>query len=343
MQSGKLTSTEGKKIKTECEKLKTQYENNIKALQSELKKKMPSSLSNISNASIKNNLSEIRKTFLTLVKRYAAWPNVNLQKGELFEFVVGILGVDVSAMAMNEIDQVLKGLTQREDIIYNFDAFHQGSIQAALRANNKTMTKNGTQCIVKSNAAQGKVDVEFLWQEKKVSASVKNYKLNNSYAFIHVLSGSPLAYMLQTENANNRDFINHYLNLWSQHEENRMPATANLANKKKESAEGMKLLLFYKALTGDGLLGRAPANVFILNERSSNTAKVFTMKMIIDKINKNNMSALSVHANDQDLKKIKFNNPSNAGSIDARINALIADLHATKISAGFSPKNLGII
>ena len=122
-----------------------------------------------------------------------------------------------------------------------------------------------------------------------------------------------------------------------------MLSAANLANKKKESAEGMKLLLFYKALTGDGLLGRAPANIFILNERSSNNAKVFTMQMIIDKINKNNMSALSVRANDQDLKKIKFSNPINADSIDARINALIADLHATKISAGFSPKKLGII
>jgi hypothetical protein len=83
-----------------------------------------------------------------------------------------------------------------------------------------------------------------------------------------------MAYMLQYEDT---DFINHYLNLWSTHKNADLSAAYKL--RRIDAAKSMKLLLFYKALTGANLGGRNSANLLIINDTSKSkegAVKVFT-------------------------------------------------------------------
>lgn len=338
-QYGKLDAHKAQKILTECAQLQKEYEIAIANLKQDFQnKEIPISLKSL-NKPQANKFLQIREQYLNLITQHAAYPNINLQKGELFEFVVGCLGVEIQAISYDEIDKVLKGLTERENITYDFSAFSGNSLQQALKK-----SKNDTSVSIRSNRVQGKVDVEFTWNQKSIAASVKNYQMSNEYNFVHILSESSLSYMLQTEKSN-FGFINHYLNLWSPHldlktnkEAKNPPSLMSALNAKKdESSLSMKLLLFYKALTGDGLLGRKPANLFILNNRSKNSSKVLTMDNILQQVSeKLSLASVQTNGGTSILKKtFHFENPYSAATSEIRINALIASVHSTKISASF--------
>lgn len=339
-QGGELDVRKAQKILSECDKLQKEYEIAIENLKKDFQnREIPISLKSLDKSQASKFL-QIREQYLNLIAEHAAYPNISLQKGELFEFVVGCLGVEIQAISYDEIEKALKGLTERENITYDFSAFSGNSLQQAMKK-----SKSDTTVYVSSNRVQGKVDVEFTWNQKSIATSVKNYQMSNEYNFVHILSGSPLSYMLQTEKSN-FGFINHYLNLWSPHldlktnKEAKNPPSlmSTLGVKKDESGLSIKLLLFYKALTGDGLLSRKPANLFILNDRSKNSSKVLTMDYILQQVSEN-LSLASVQDGNRKKsildKTFRFENPYSAATSEIRINALIASVHSTKISAAF--------
>jgi hypothetical protein len=57
---------------------------------------------------------------------------------------------------------------------------------------------------------QDKLDVLFNWDGDELKVSAKNYKLEDSSAMIHLVSGTSLLYLISSEKT---DFVNHWLNV----------------------------------------------------------------------------------------------------------------------------------
>jgi hypothetical protein len=152
--------------------------------------------------------------------------------------------------------------------------------------------------------------------------------------------------MIQDENPN---YVNHILNILASH------STKNVKGKEakeKESAsintiKGMtarvrnelRLLLFYKALTGD-LNKRKKANLFIVNDLSGKGVRIFTVSELIDSVASNpNSNKLSITAVNSEMTPF-LNKGGDAISQAARISALLSDVHARKITVKVSSEIL---
>lgn len=280
-------------------------------------------------AGVKTKLGKIRSELIDLITLYAKYPSVNLQKGELFEQVVGYIGEGMQAKGYGAVtDVVVSGLKGQEDVTYDLTQFEN------LAKNEKTfkVQKEGAS-LVCTGKSQGKVDVSFSWKEKEIRASVKNYNLTNHW--IHLLSDSSLAYLLQYED---KDFTNHFLNLLTTHES--ASSSDEYKDRKTEILLSMKLLLFYKGLTGDGLgTDRRSANLFIVNDAATGQARVYSMKEIIQKAQKT-VGRMSVRIDGKDIAQMRLlaNNwvgDPNAYSIEqarVRIGNVLQELHSRKVS-----------
>lgn len=133
-----------------------------------------------------------------------------------------------------------------------------------------------------------------------ISAKNVDFK-GEKYNYIHTLEGSSLDYLLQDENP---DFVNHYLNLFSLHYGKRAK-NINWDAQRKEIMEVMKLLISYKALTGD-TFGRKDykTNVFVINEKSRGV-KVISIAKLLKEMQNRHFGNLSISGNVGDLYKNK--------------------------------------
>lgn len=279
---------------------------------------------------IDNLISKIN----TLVKTYATTPALNLQKGELFEFLIAMLpGLAKSELqvGMKELEDLVKENKKGQDrasVSINLENFTD-EIDWNAVSHKGYVIDNDTKTMVSVLASQGKVDVAITWNDKYIPISAKNVNINSSFG-VHVLSGSSLLYLLQDENT---DFVNHYLNILAQHDDGEINLPA--------AHDAAKTTILYKALSGK-TYGREnmSADIFLVNDNKSGTVRAYDIPTLVKKASENLDLYTEITANKTDLAKIKLKNEYVESGYKSRISNLIAQVHQQKVSAALKPNLL---
>lgn len=287
----------------------------------------------------KEMIISINETLNQLIKDYLATPAINLQKGELFEYVIALAPAVALQKGTKELNKELQNFAKtkvggdRSRVQINLDKNFDEEIGRAL-ANASIpgyMLNSDNNTILSYGVSQDKIDINLSWGGKTIPVSAKNIKLNSPYN-IHILSGSSLLYLLQNENS---DFINHYLNVTSFHKDRE--ADLSLFHAAHEAA---KIAILAKALTGN-LENRKSATTFIINDNSKTgeeSIQIYDMYDLVKKAITNIDSYAKITGNGKDLSSIYFNNKlvdMQKLSSDAAINRianLLLNIHSYKIN-----------
>lgn len=314
-------------------------------------------INNIQNQNIKqqthktNRISKIQSKFKELqeqVNNFITFslqkPAVNLQKGNLFEYLIAYLPLFSLREGSDEINEQLKKIQVaggvKEDVRVNPNYFLDGLISDSEQ---KTDFDNGS-LRISPKRSQGKVDVFLTWQGQELRVSAKNVHLKNNY-FIHILSGSSLLYLIQELDSN---FVNHFLNLSAHKINNNYLQTA-----KEQVINELKFTLILKALIGGELEGngRSKANLFIVNDNSEqgNGIKVYNINDLINIIsdemeqNKNNekftIQGITIGSSRKTFGKnflLKNELVKEENGALKRIANILSEVHAQKINASLS-------
>lgn len=297
----------------------------------------------------KSLIDKINEALDTFILKPA---NLNLRRGDFFEYVIAVAPLVARNEAMqvstemieNMIKESVVGTSSRYKIEFDKKYF---SDMVNFEELNFQNYNNSDGILTSYLTSQGKIDVELQWTgNNNYHISAKNINFKNKIADIHLVSGSSMLYMIQNSDP---IFVNHYLNITSTHNTEKDLYSPNLSYIKL-AHETMKLELFIKALTGN-LHGRPAANIFIVNDRSKkgrNGVKVIDMEDIINKIfslsnifsdNKN----IAVKTKETDLSNIVFKNHIagdkknlNDNDAETRLLRLLTDIHAKKINVSIS-------
>lgn len=313
-------------LKTRIKELQSYYRNLAREFE-RAKKENGLDASKAVMAREAKTLKEKRRYINELIKEYAAYPAVNLQKGTFFENLITYAPYVAQSQAEAAIGSVIGDVV--EDVSFNSSNFASQFLTEQITS----------EVLEKTTVSQGKIDVMIQWNGKDIGISAKNVNMNN-FHYIHVLSGSSLLYMLQDIDA---DFVNHFLNLYAQHGKNRdgsSLASYDLQLNARKSAilQEVKLILLYKAMTGD-TNGRSSANLFVVNDAATGKVRVIDMYTLLEKVSKENIQGIQFNGKTFN-EKIRFANVWNQGSPQQRISGLLLDVHAQKVTASLNPKFL---
>lgn len=336
-----LRSTDGtanrKEIKQQIEALNKQYKELKNNIYKTDRGQTIMSLSNdkkYSNKHLLEDFESFSKNLNTLIKQYASIPAINLQKGDLFEYLIALAPLTAQDLATEAIENKIRNSVlggQREKVKFNKDFF----------TNITQEFENGTLSTTRN--AQGKIDVQLKWSGEDLKISAKNVNLQSYY--IHILSGSSFLYMMQDLN---RDFVNHFINVYSIQKKGGSLA-ADFTQQREDSMDAMKFALMYKALTGDNYQRNA-ANVFVINDNSTSgkgSIKVYTMEQLINKLVSQRLYDSGITINGKTTLNEKFKIKDNIAVNTAkdtqeaakiRITNILAYLHSQKIHASLSTK-----
>ena len=288
----------------------------------------------LAKISIENNenVSNLVTTINQLIKDYSSQPAINLQKGDLFEYVIALAPYVSENMAKKELRDILdlKVLGKdRSKVKINFEKNFSKTINFNSLSFKGYSSDKYNKTMISYGASQDKVDVILDWEGYPYPISAKN--VNLSYPDIHILSGSSLLYLIQDENAN---FINHWLNIIVTHEDEQ-----NMPNKNLSAIHNtMHLTLLYKALTGDTYGRNNPATVFIVNDNHSDKVYIIDMMDLIEKASKNLEGTSSVFISkdgggNTPINKLRIQQRYDAADASERITDIISQLHQQKIAA----------
>lgn len=267
------------------------------------------------------DLRFLREMVNELISEYAAFPTVNLQKGTYFEELIKYAPYAMDGAAEDAIGEAI-GTTGREAAVYTRDNFSKFV----------TTKEDFGGIIATTHTTQGKVDVEITWQGKPLAISAKNVSLDSYY--IHILDGSPLLYMLQDVDS---EYVNHFLNIFASHK-GHSSKSATVASYRTAMLQDIKLILMYKAITGD-VAGRKTANLFIVNDNRTGSVKVYAIDDLIDKIEKQPIDGIQLNGKTFNTSINLYNKWDNVSAMN-RVSKLLADAHAKKVTASLSTKIL---
>ena len=262
-------------------------------------------------------------------------PPIALIKGDLFEDVIKYLPQLVEDCAHGALGNTIKSLGRNtEKIYYDISAFEQhGNFSKQFKETYKDSSISTD--LMEDGQSQGKIDISLEWKNRPLNLSLKNYDLNKAH-WIHLVSGSPLLYLIQDLN---RDFVNHFINIYSKHytaAQSQKQSRKNFRNKNKQLQDEMLLTLLYKAISGDNVK-RSPASIFVLNDSATGNVLVYTIADILEKV-EDNVSLIS--AKDSTGKGLRewslFENKWAPQGYQARINTLLKEIHKRKISVSIN-------
>ena len=311
--------------------LKTEYHNTVSAIAAELQK----NFGDIKKLDKKysRQVSRYRDQLNAMIDLWAFYPPINLQKGDLFEHMIAYAPKVAEQEAFIAANRVLGKVSEQASLSsQNFDS--------------KFITKRFSKdCIEKTTVSQGKVDVEITWNKKEAKISAKNINLSSGY-WINLVSDTSFLSLLQDEDT---DFVNHVLNILAFHKKPRKNEegfnsysqdSAQINLLKKNIIKELRLMFFYKALTGD-FNNRNKANLFVINDNQTGKVRVIDMNELLLKATKrwnslgNNMSAFKIEGVTQSFKLLK-NEKLEEGPA-GRISRLLADAHSRKINVALNP------
>lgn len=297
-------------IKKNLNTLRAEYLKEIQRIQADKQARgLPPTLTSYDAAT---SLGKYKKQLNEMIKEWAAFPAVYLQKGTFFENLIAYAPMVAQNGAEEAIGKVIGDIT--EGVSLNMEHFEGKYITKQLASDVFETTR----------VSQGKIDVEIKWNGKDAKISAKNVNLNNRY--VQLLTGSSLLYLLQDESA---DFVNHALNILSSHP--RGKGNKTVADMRPAMIEELRLIILYKALTGD-VNNRASANLFVVNDNKTGKVRVHDVYDIISKASKNLSSSVAIKGLSASGFK-QFRNQQ-APTPAARISGILADVHSRKISVG---------
>ena len=305
-------------VKKQIQQIRKRYEITARQITQEAKRlNIPITMAE------KQWLGQFRTELNNLIKEYAAYPPIPLQKGTFFEHLIAQAPVVAQHNALTAVGKVVGSSV--ENVKINPSNFAP-----------KYLTEQFTKDVLETtHVSQGKIDVVMKWNGKDVGISAKNVNLNNRY--VTLLSNSSLLFLLSDEPPT---FVNHALNILAAHNSHKKDdssAKATIQSMRPGMIEELRLIIFYKALTGD-VGGRKAANLFVVNDNKTGTVKVHDVNTIIDRIGNNLSHGIAVKGVTQSMSEFK-NNWYN-GSPEARISGLLANVHARKISVGLNTSML---
>lgn len=178
------------------------------------------------------------------------------------------------------------------------------------------------------------IHVDFDWDNKKgLNAQVQEIKLlDNKFQFIKGAYQESLDFLLEEDPF----FGNHYLNLFTQHFDSRSVSWEGLKQLYKET---LKMLLIYKAFTGDGI-NRDITEIIIL--KSGTNVKVYSLRKILQKVMESDSkysSVVSTNGNVRDgdlFKNKKVQAADNMAGARQRIANVLLQAHQRKVQASFN-------
>ena len=267
------------------------------------------------------------------------FPPVENQQGAVFEHAIGMAPEVARGTALAAANMHVSSATyDRERVIVDQKHFTKNMSKTI---GNMWVNTHGT-------TVEGKIDVTMSWRGKQTKISAKSYNLAKS-PYVKISTGSNLIYMLQDINS---DFVNHFLNIFAEHEADDNMASS-LTIKRKEMFEEIKFLTFYKAISGDNY-GRNTADTFVINDVSgTNGVRIYSIDDIVNTVLQRNLidyiriTSSKTGGELRSESQLRFYNhwqgqqgvPSYRSGL-SRISKLILDAHQHKLTFAFNAKQI---
>ena len=262
--------------------------------------------------------------------------SANLQKGTMFEYMLAVAPLVCGKTTVDNLHDFIKksvvGWKKTKVSIDSSNFFKGVDLKSIL---NKYDQQINDHLYVSNSASQDKVDVLLRWNGKKIPLSAKNVNLKSGRE-IHLVSQASLLAMVADLNAN---YMNHFLNIVSQHKSPKDSATiqTSLIN---EAHHSLKRILMLEALEGYKT-GAQQADFFVVNDNATGQVKIYSVaQLVLDAIDQIDNFVKVTTNGDNDIENIRFANDFQIKSYDQRITKLIGDVHAQKITVGLNPNRL---
>lgn len=280
--------------------------------------------------------SQLIRNINTYIQEYAAFPPLSKQQGDVLEHAIIMAPQVASTTALQQANIEMKKMG-RETVIIDPTHFSK----------NLSKTIGNMWVNTHATSVEGKVDVQMKWNNKIANISAKNYNLSKS-PMVTVSSGSNLIFMLQDANS---DFVSHFLNLFAYHiDDNKFP---NISVQRQRMFEEIKLMVFYKSISGDNYLRQA-ADTFVINDTSgTNGVRIYSINDIIQNviINPELMEFIKISSSKAGLldneSSLRFKNDwvgtpgiKNFAWGLSRMARLIIDAHQHKLTISFNTVRL---
>ena len=271
-------------------------------------------------------------SFVNLCNTYLATPKSNIegQIGELLIAALSNVSNGVLLKTEKEIEKQIKA-QERSGIIINTSNFARN-----INLNNifTTATLKSDDLQIKLRASQNKVDVEAGYLNTGIPNTLASVKYSaKKFPSIKLVEGLSLLTALADEDPY---LVNHYLNLASDSGKYNY-SDGELSNSKNLAIQGVKLIILYKALTGD-LPGKPKfANTFVYINESRRQVKILNINRILSKIQDNILTRkYFVNTKFDNFKNLENTTPT------ARIQKLLNEVHSQKLSATIRQSDLNI-
>lgn len=199
-----------------------------------------------------------------------------------------------------------------------------------------------------------KVDVTISYNGRPVPISAKNisFDFNISSPYVNLVNGSPLLPLLALTMSG--DYINHYLNIVTAHrggkvgdnskKEGEVYIRGELLSSIKSSIRLSLLISAFKGYKPNAKGGTA--QVFVVNNNTKGRVKIYNIDELLRRALENqkylNHNYVKIQGNGTQIENLRFgrNNwsgsrPSREGAY-SRINALLTQVHGTKISVAIN-------
>ena len=283
-------------------------------------------VNNMGMAVNKGTMKNMIKQLNEIIGAYAAMPAAQLQNGTFFERLLQLIPEMGNNLAEKEVDEAVRSYSKGQSTVkvqIDEKFFKDKSLSIDLGDITQTI-----------RTSQNKIDVSFDWEDQPLNISAKNLDIGKGVKFIHTTQGYSLLYLLQDEDSS---FVNHYLNLFAQHDDK---AGKSLKDARNEVLQCLKLTLAYKGLTGDTYgRGNAMTNVFVVNNYTGgkNHVKVISVANLLNKFANNDSRFLSLKSAPEDVSKLYKNKKvkdNKDGTV--RIANILRQMHARKVTTSFS-------
>lgn len=267
-----------------------------------------------------------------LIKIYGAVPNISLQKGRMFELAVYAV---LQTLQYNGVKTLNKFLTENIKNVVG-DATTKVQIDTTNLANFTMQNINGYTKIgdayisVKGTQNKTDIQVDYYGEEiKPLYISAKNTKSLNKN--IKIVNGQSLLYILQDEESR---FVNHYLNVASQHGNNKY--VYDFGIRRQNAVKVVQYITAYKAISGD-TYGKqdSSAGIFIINRGGK--ISILNIGEMISKAIKTSRNPNDYFAFDEGDEIFQNFQNNRADTIENRLNNLLNEIHSRKIVAYIKP------
>lgn len=273
--------------------------------------------------------------FIDLINKAVAYSTgvANAQRGDLWEDLIAIAALVGKITTREELRKAMEESIstsvlggERSPVIINGDLFSQDADIGAILGSSYTQKENGF--YYSRHQTQNKVDVVIQWDGQDVNISAKNVSLSGPNAN-QVKIVEAMSLFMGLGNLGNPTLATHYLN---------QRAHDNGSDLYFQTSQLIKLSLIEQGLRGYKL-NNAKADVFIINDNTSGKTTIVSMGRLLTKILDSfpNLEQYTSFNMNPALLDLSEANKYNEAGYGVRITALLAAVHAAKVTIHLKP------